>query len=75
MNKYVISFADLDNNITWIESINARNLNQAQTKLIAAKTKEWELDEECFDYEWREFVEYLFSIGIIVGDIADIESF
>ena len=75
MNKYLISFADVDNNLTWIEAISARNIAQAQAKLISLKCKEWELDEDFSDLEYSEFVDKLFDEGILVGDIVDIESF
>jgi hypothetical protein len=69
MNTYL--FAVYDGEPPYIDSITARNLNDAKDHIIQKYTFE---DDDVFD-DWNDFVDYKEDKGIIIGEPYEISEF
>ena len=70
MNTYVVPFCNSENEI-WIDKYQSRSLAAVQDRIIDEYTKLWDLEVSA---DWKEFVEQLSSIDVVVGMPEDIDS-
>lgn len=70
MNTYVVPFCNGDGEI-WIDKYQAKSLSSAQDKVINEYTNLWDLE---FSGDWKDFVEQLSDMDVIVGIPEDIDN-
>lgn len=71
MNTYLLPVSDSDG--PWIEKVSAKSFSEAEAKFV----KSFADDYDCVDYggDLEDTRESLKGIGILIGDIYDIEEF
>lgn len=70
MNTYIVPFCNSQDEI-WVDKYQARSLSSVQDRIIEEYTNLWDLEVSA---DWKDFVEQLSSIGVIVGIPEDIDS-
>lgn len=70
MNKYLLPICSTDD--IWIESVSAKNFNDAKDKFIESlgETYEWVTVDD-----WDKFLEECTDHELFIGDIYDLEEF
>lgn len=70
MNTYIVPFCNSGSEI-WVDKYQARSLSSAKDKVIEEYTSLWDLEVSA---DWKDFVEQLSNLDVIVGIPEDIDS-
>lgn len=70
MNKYVIPVCDIDTGSVWNKVISAKSITDCKEKLMNELIEYYDLDDFS---DYHEFIYWLNSQSILVGNITDIE--
>lgn len=73
-NSYLVSFADLDEKICWIERFEGRSLEDVHDKIRQYIEREYNLEEE-IPLNYKEMKDTLVAdYCILIGNIEDLET-
>lgn len=72
MSKYVVPIYEEDSECPYIISTSARNLEEAEDRIMHRLTNKWDLE---ISADWDDFCNNTFNAGYYIGEVSDIEEF
>lgn len=70
MNKYIVPICDIEAGSVWIKTIMAKSILDCKDKLMDEITEHYGFDNI---ENYSEFISYLDSQDILIGEIKDID--